>query len=191
STAGKTSGLLERMQTTLTDATSTEEVATTTKVWRNVQLFQIGEDVFARYIGAPGDMPYYYCAEPFPRYQPEMASTTKAATGLTKTASAAEFDDELLLEVQTVEDSTSCDPTIMIDRANETVSYFDFFPNSTDLVIIGSDSGVFVVEIDDRAWQNRQPLILGTDLEVRVVNGNIYVYDGEYIYQIQIDENWF
>lgn len=191
STSEKTTGLLERMQTTLSSATSSREVATTTKIWRNVQLFQLGEDVHARYIGNPSDMPYYYCADPFPRYEPKSATSTKASAALTKTAEAAEFSDELLLEVQTVEDSASCDPTVMIDRANETVTYFDFFPNSTDLVIIGSDSGVYVVEIDDRAWQNRQPLLLGAGLEVRVVNGNIYVYDGTYIYQIQIDENWF
>lgn len=191
STAGRSSGLLERMQTTLTDATSTEEVATTTKVWRDVQLFQAGDEVYARYIGPAGDMPYYYCAEPFPSYQPDQATTTKTGSTLTKTASAAEFDDELLLEVQTVEDAQSCDPTVRIDRAGETVTYFDFFPNSTDLVVIGSDSGLFLVEIDDRAWQNRQPLLLGPNLEARVVNGNIYAYDGDYIYQIQIGQNWF
>ena len=55
---------------------------------------------------------------------------------------------------------------------------------------MGSESGIYVVEIDDRAWQNRQPLITGEDLEVRVYNGAIYVFDGYYIYQIQISQDW-
>ncbi len=192
STLDRTGGLIERMQTTLTDATSTDAVATTTKLSRNVQLFQDGDEVYARYVGPRGDMPYYYCAEPFPRYQPQVASSTAAGTGgLTKVAKAAEFNDELLLEVQTVEETAPCDPTVRIDRAGEEVTFFDFFPNSTDLVVIGSDSGIYLVEIDDRAWQNRQPLLKGEGLEAMVVNGNIYAYDGTYIYQVQIGQNWF
>ena len=184
------SGLVERMRTTLTtDATSTEPIATTTKEWRGVMLFEVGDDVYARFVGTPSNMPYYYCAAPFPPYQPT-ATSTKTASGVLKVAEAMEPDDDLSLEVQTVDNPESCDPTIMMDRKGEEVSYFDFFPNSTDLVVMGSESGIYVVEIDDRAWQNRQPLITGEDLEVRVYNGAIYVFDGYYIYQIQISQDW-
>ncbi|MCB9819036.1 hypothetical protein H6788_02535 [Candidatus Nomurabacteria bacterium] len=183
------SGLVERMRTTLTSATSTESVATTTKEWSGVMLFEDKGDVYARFVGTPSNMPYYYCAAPFPRYEPK-ATSTKTASGVVKVAEAMELDDELSLEVQTVDNLEGCDPTIKMDRKGEKVSYFDFFPNSTDLVIMGSESGIYVIEIDDRAWQNRQPLISGKELEVRVYGGAIYVYDGSYIYQIQINQDW-
>lgn len=181
--------LVGRMQTTFTTATSTQETATTTKEWQGVMLFENGMDVFARYVGSPSNMPYYYCAASFPRYEPK-ATSTNPITSVKNVAQAVSMDTEALLEVQTVSDPANCDPTILLDRKGEEITYFDFFPGSTDLVVLGSTSGVYVVEIDDRAWQNRQPLIERQDLEVRVKNGNIYLYDGEYIYQVQIGQNW-
>lgn len=189
-------GVLERMQTALNSSlnATTTAFATTTKEWRGVRLYQAGDDVYATYVGNRSTMPYYYCAESFPPYQP--AATTTPVKTATLGAAVAEakgdtLDDTLELEVQTVKESDICDPTIRMDRGGEEVDYFDFFPNSTDLVVMGLQSGVYLVEIDDRAWQNRQPLLLGTGLEVRVINGGIYVYDGRVIYQIQINQNWF
>lgn len=189
STETGTPGIVERVQTTFTTATSSVPVATTTKEWQGVMLFEKGGEIYARFVGAANNMPYYYCAASFPRYEP-VATSTRATAGVVKVAEAMDIEEDLLLEVQTVTDPESCDPTIMMDRRGEEISYFDFFPNSTDLVVMGSESGIYVVEIDDRAWQNRQPLLMGENLEVRVRNGNIYVFDGEYIYQIQISQNW-
>jgi protein associated with RNAse G/E len=45
---------------------------------------------------------------------------------------------------------------------------------------------VYVVEIDDRSWQNVQPLLQGEGLSFYIENGNIYVYDGKLIYQVII-----
>lgn len=184
-----TLGLVERMQNTLSTATSSVPVATTNKEWRGVMLFEEEDEVYARFVGTDSNMPYYYCAAPFPPYQPA-ATSTKTTAGVVKVAEAMGLEEDLLLEVQTVNDPDSCDPIVKMDRAGEEVGYFDFFPNSTDLVVIGSESGIYVVEIDDRAWQNRQPLLVGQNLEVRVHNGGIYVFDGDYIYQIQISQNW-
>jgi hypothetical protein len=49
------------------------------------------------------------------------------------------------------------------------------------------DFGIYVVEVDDRAWQNSQPLLLGRELNMRVENGQIYVYDGSLIYQVILE----
>lgn len=165
-----------------------------TKEWHGVKLYEDEEgSVFASFIGPRAQMPYYYCADPFPPYEP--ATTTNkgitASVAAADIAIAASFDDELALEVQTVPSETSCDPTIRLDNKSEAISYFDFFPNSTDLVLLAQESGIYVIEIDNRAWQNRQPLLLGTGLKAIVQNGNIYVYDGKYIYQVLINQNWF
>jgi hypothetical protein len=167
-------------------------VATTTKEVRGVSLYEDEGAIFARYIGPKNSMPYYYCAENFAPY---VASTTAAVEGRKSLASVAEaqeaFESEAALQVQTVSTDTVCEPVIAMDTASEEISYFDFFPGSTDLVIMAGESGVYVVEIDDRAWQNRQLLLAGENLAVRVVESNIYVHDGDVIYQIQTAQNWF
>lgn len=189
STQAEELGLVEKMQTTFTTATTSEIIASSTKEWRGVRLFEEDGDIYARFIGTPNNMPYYYCAAPFPHYEPQ-GTSTRATTGIVNVAQAMDIEDDLLLEVQTVVDPDNCDPTILMDDGGEEVNYFDFFPNSTDLVIMGTDSGIYVVEIDDRGWQNRQPLLIGKNLEVRVYNGGVYIYDGKYIYQIQISQSW-
>lgn len=194
--AAEEQGVLNRMQTALdtNNATSTETIATTTKEWRGVKLYEAGEEVYATFVGSRSAMPYYYCAPPFPRYQPA-TSTVKASGNSLAAAAEANTDiinDNLELEVQTVADTDICDPTIKLDRGGENVSYFDFFPGSTDLVVLGEESGIYLVEIDDRSWQNRQPILLGDNLDVRVENGAIYAYDGEVIYEVQLaDQTWF
>ena len=186
-----------RTPVTINDFISTTDntEATTTKEWRGVKIFESEDgEVYATFTGARAQMPYYYCADPFPAYEPSVATTTKgmtASVASTDKAMAAEFDEDLALEVQTVSTETECDPTIQLNLRGESVSYFDFFPNSTDLVLLAQESGIYVIEIDDRAWQNRQPLLLGENLEAVVQNGNIYVYDGKYIYQVVINQSWF
>lgn len=166
-------------------------VATTTKISNGVILFESEDGVFARYVGPSNSMPYYYCADSFDPYVKVVASSTRSS-GLATVAEAKEiFENDLMLEVQSVEDEAACDPVIQINTAGEEVSYFDFFPGSTDLVILGLTSGVYVIEIDDRSWQNRQPLIEGEGLDVRVINGSINVTDDEAIYQIQTQQTWF
>jgi hypothetical protein len=63
----------------------------------------------------------------------------------------------------------------------------DFFRGSTDFILMTLEDGIYVVEVDDRAWQNIQPLLIGENLNVRIENGLIYVYDGELIYQIILE----
>ena len=57
------------------------------------------------------------------------------------------------------------------------VIYFDFFPNNGDLVLLQLDNGIFVVEIDDRSWQNSQQLYPASAEKIIVNNGIIYVKD--------------
>lgn len=163
--------------------------ATTTKEFRGVRLYEDEGKIYARYVGTRNSMPYYYCTEPFAPY---VASTTVARGGVAHVAEAKTLVEDLLeLEVQTVQSESVCEPVVEMDTFGEDISYFDFFPNSTDLVILAGESGIYVSEIDDRAWQNRQPLLMGENLEVRVINGTIYAYDGRVIYQILMTQTWF
>jgi len=77
-----------------------------------------------------------------------------------------------------------CRNNIRIDRKDKEVIMFDFFPDSTDLVVILLDDGLYVTEIDDRAWQNVQLLYPGKDIEARVSGGRIYVKDGQYLLEV-------
>lgn len=156
---------------------SSPQLATTTKESGGVRLYKSNGDVFATWTGSRGQMPYYYCAQDFEyslRYTDDMYADVAYNRGL-------------IGPVQYVPEDIACEPTILIQRKNEEVTSFDFYPGSTDLVILARASGVYVHEIDDRAWQNTQPLLLGEGLDVRVANGNVYVYDGSLIYQVLIE----
>lgn len=166
-------------------ATSSENDTKKAKEWQGVRLYEEDGDVYATWTGSKEGMPYYYCAEEFPQY----SSTTPASVifdkaDLQKLPANVSEGDELLHPVQTLPADAACDPTIKIDRQSETVKSFDFYPGSTDLVIMVLEDGIYVVEVDDRGWQNVQPLLLGEDLDMSIENGQIYVYDGDLIYQI-------
>lgn len=172
------------------DATTTpESTATSTIISGGVKLYRNGDDLFATWVGPFEQMPYYYCAPDFPRY----GTSTDATTTEEKSEESFEVppnENQPLVQgpvmhpVQTIPKGTECDPTIRIDRKWQAVHDFDFYPRSTDLVVTALDDAVNVVEIDDRSWQNVQPLFIGNNLKLHIENGNIYVYDGELIYQI-------
>ncbi len=79
----------------------------------------------------------------------------------------------------TKEGERLCRENIEIDRLRKTVSWFDFYPDSGDIVLLNIVDGLYAVEVDDRGWQNAQLLYPGTDLHVIQDGGRIYVHDGE------------
>ncbi len=173
------------------EATTSLAVATTTRENGGVRLMR-GSDsqVYAEWVGAFEQMPYYYCAESFPRY-----STTTTATesqeieNMDTVALVTEsIDDqaEFIHPVQQVDEQSTCDRRIKIDPQSE-IRDFEFFPGSTDFVLLELGSGIFMIEIDTRAWQNLQPLVIGENLKMHVENGNIFVYDGTLIYQLVLE----
>jgi len=167
---------------------SVSPTATTTKESGGVRLFERGEDVYAAWVGSREEMPYYYCAEPFERL-PE--NGTKLPVPITPSSAAViesdTIDPSLLPAVQQVPEDAECAPEIRIDRKWQEVQSFDFYPGSTDWVIMTLEDGVYMVEIDDRSWQNVQPLLLGRNLETRVDGGTVYIYDGALIYQMILE----
>lgn len=178
------SGIFGTAPATTTATTSSGRAPTTTKESRGVRLFEDDGSVFVAWVGSRESMPYYYCAEEFPPYS---TSTSLAplvtGEGEELTANTA----ELLHPVQSVSEGEECDPVIELDRMEQSVRDFDFLPGSTDFIILALEDGAYVVEADDRAWQNIQPLLLGEELRVRVENGQVYVYDGELIYHVILE----
>jgi hypothetical protein len=163
-----------------TPATTTVATATptTTIVERNTKLYEKNGSVFVSWIGNDTDIPYYFC------FDHSRASSTKAAYGehVFNSASAA------LAEVPQTESSQVtqriCRHTIKIDNLRQEVLSFDFVPGSADLVLMHLADGLYVVEVDDRAWQNTQMLYPGTDLDVVVESGQIFVRDREYYLEV-------
>ncbi len=178
---------VEKLFDATTTASTTGEVPTTTKEWGGVRLSESGEEVYASWVGSRENTPYYYCAAEFPPYS---TSSSPAAPEPSETEEGEPVQDSpaFIHPVQTIPNDTDCEPTIKLDRKWQEIRAFDFYPGSTDLVLVSLADGVYVIEIDNRAWQNVQPLIAGEHLTARVLNGQIYVYDGSLIYQVIPEE---
>lgn len=187
-------GTAEQLRGILTTATSTESAtstATSTLVSGGVELRMKGGDLYATWVGSYEEMPYYYCATDFPPYSTTSTSTASAEREEKESVGAEELEllgNEMVLHpVQTIPKDAVCEPTIRIDRKWQEVRDFDFFPRSTDFVVVALRDGIYVVEVDDRSWQNVQPLIMGENLFFHIDNGNIYVYDGTIIYHVLLE----
>lgn len=185
--------ILSTGTTSALDSDIEAEEATSTITYGGVELARAGEEVFARWVGPFEQMPYYYCAPEFPPYSTSTGTSTDVNTK-TSFENDMPVDDEddasaegggfVMHPVQTISKDTICDARIRIDRKWQEVRDFDFYPGSTDFVVLALTDGIYVVEVDDRSWQNVQPLIMGDMLSFYIENGTIYVYDGALIYQI-------
>lgn len=166
-----------------TGATTT--VATTTKEWQNVRLSRNSAgEVEASWIGGEREIPYYYCIENV------TASATPVLFG------KHVYEDMLAEQIESGRASTSkeatthiegsrvCRESIRIDRKYQQVSWFDFYPSSTELVLMLLEDGLYVVEVDDRAWQNIQMLYPGRNLAAVLDGGRIYVRDRGYYVEV-------
>lgn len=156
----------------------TTTVATTTIVNRNVKLYEVNGEVFVMWVGNQNDIPYYYCVDH------KAASTTAQQYG-------THVYDSLAATIASMPELESsevtqriCRAEIRIDRLRQTVKGFDFLPGSTDLVLMHLDDGLYVVEVDDRAWQNAQLLYPGSDIQFKVDGNRIFVADGRFFVEV-------
>ncbi len=151
--------------------------ATTTREWNNIELFARGREVFAQYIGPEWDTPYYFCVP-----INSLASTTElyGAQVMHGVSMALASTPNQSTTIKTLTESSSriCRKEIRIDTNYQNVHYFDFFPGSSDLIVVHLDDGVYVVEVDDRAWQNMQKIYPASAEEVLIEGGQIYIKEG-------------
>jgi hypothetical protein len=153
--------------------------ATTTKYSRDSVLYKREGEVYVTWAGDREDIPYYFCVtNKGPTRTPllygehvyeQIVAQTPTSTDLTKLS---------------LYDETLCRNSIRIDRLWQNVHWFDFLPDNSDLVLMHLDDGLYVVEVDDRAWQNTQLLYPGTDLEVILDGGRIFVRDRGYYLEV-------
>jgi hypothetical protein len=171
-----------RQFVTLPTATATP--ATTTKSTQNALLHIEDGEVNVVWRGAESDRPYYYCvgdvrASTTPRMSGAHVYEDMLTEAITHGAASTSLEAAEALEGKRV-----CRDSIRIDKKGQEVKWFDFFPGTTDLVLMLLDDGLYVVEADDRAWQNTQLLYGGRDLKAVVDGSRIYVKDGEHYLEV-------
>lgn len=153
--------------------------ATTTKEYRETRLYERNGEVYVHWIGDSEDIPYYYCV-------------TKKSDHLTAQLYGAHVAQQLTAQRPTSSDRSElsradqqfCRDTIRIDRLGQDVQWFDFMPDNEHLVLMHLTDGLYVVEVDDRAWQNTQLLYPGENIEVLLDGERIFVKDRGYYLEV-------
>jgi hypothetical protein len=160
---------------TATKSVVEEEMATTTITHDKITLYKEGDDVFAKAIGVDRQIPNYFCSN--------QLATTTIESGIDSKLENIGKLDQLATTVDSKGHFRVCRTDIRIDRKWQTVHGFDFLPNNVNLVLMHLDDGIYVVEIDDRSWQNTQLLYSGSNLEMLVYRGSVFVKDGNLIFE--------
>ncbi|HEY0964328.1 MAG TPA: hypothetical protein VGE31_00860 [Candidatus Paceibacterota bacterium] len=154
---------------TATDATTSELLPEIFIEQGNMRLVERDNELFARWIGAGNATPYYFCA-------PIALSSSTVAVRFGE--HFAKQIEEQRLSTTTplhVEGDRVCRTEIRLDRKWQQIKYYEFFPNSSDLVILQLEDGLYVTEIDDRSWQNTQMIYPGDNFRTVVTDTNIYI----------------
>jgi hypothetical protein len=168
-------------QTTFNVPTSSARViiATTTKINSDFALVQKADEVVMKYTGDSKNIPYYYCVQYQDNKQVAREYGLHVAESIAVQIGTSTKNDAV--------DTRVCRTEIRIDRLQQNVDWFDFYPESTDLVLVLLQDGLYVVEVDDRAWQNTQLLYPGTDLEVVIDGERIFVAEGEQFLEVETE----
>jgi hypothetical protein len=163
-----------------TSSVATSTPTTTEQKWidaGNMRLLESDGELFARWLGSANSIPYYFCI------------TNTGSSSVVK-----RYGEHVAVAVEHYRLSTStplivdgnrlCRPEIRIDRMWQDVYFYDFFPGSNDLVLIQLQDGLYVTEIDDRAWQNTQLLYPGDNFQVQIENGVIYIKKEDFYFEV-------
>lgn len=143
----------------------------------NLQLVERDGEIFARWVGSGRSIPYYFCIN-------EISASTTAFRYGQHVAQSIEQQRQSTTTPLIIEYGRVCRSEIRVDRKWQTVYFYDFFPQNSDLVLLQLDDGLYVTEIDDRSWQNTQLIYPGKDFEVVVENEALYVKDGDYYFEV-------
>lgn len=151
-------------------------IATTTRIQNERRLYETENGLFVNWEGSSNDYPYYFCIN----LNTEIASSSPFTAYVENNVANVIDSTELL----TSRGDFACRSTIAIDTQNKEVLLFDFFPDNPNLVLLHLSDGLYVVEVDDRSWQNAQLLYAGTDFTVALANQQIYIEDGDYYFEL-------
>lgn len=158
-------------------ATLVQVDATSTKKWRDLALFENEGEVYISWEGDTSHIPHYYCLTYLGEKKTSAQYGTHVFESLKSTVAST-------TDMSTLIGERLCRDTIRIDRLWQKVSWFDFYPNSTDIILMLLEDGLYAVEVDDRSWQNTQLLYPGTSLQVVQDGGRIYIHDGDQFLEV-------
>ncbi len=158
-------------------ATNTATTATTTLRFDTTELFEKDNAVFARFFGPADRVPHYFCV------RPENASSTEAYYG-THVREAIFSESGTLKKDIFEQNGRYCRREIKIDNLRQEVIAFSFMPDSRDHVLMHLSDGLYVVEIDDRAWQNTQRIYTGTDFKMMVDGRQIFIMEDKVFFEL-------
>ncbi len=167
-----------------TATTATSTIIDTYVEEGNMRIVERENDLYATWLGSISSIPHYFCVTN------ETASTTIERYG--EHVSAQVEVARLSTTTPLILDGNrSCRPAIKLDRKRQDVYFYDFFPGTNDLVLLHLEDGLYVGEIDDRAWQNTQQLYAGRDFQVAVSGTSIFIKEGPLYFEIltQIEPN--
>lgn len=143
----------------------------------SMRIVDKGDDIYALWAGDKKDTPHYFCV-----------------TGTASSSIATRYGEHVAAQIDKIQITTTdplliegarfCRTEIRLDRKWQQVSYFEFLPNTSDLVVLKLEDGLYVTEIDDRAWQNTQRIYSGSDFEVVVTDNNIYISENGRYFEI-------
>jgi hypothetical protein len=155
--------------------------ATTTIQFNDMELYERNGEVYAAWQGSESNIPYYFCVNP-------LASSSPTYYGEHVTAQLISAASSTLFEAYSAPvfeaPNRLCRTEIKIDRLRQAVTWFTFMPDSRDHVLMHLSDGIYVVEIDDRAWQNTQLLYPGQNLTLLIDSGRILVQDGDTMFEV-------
>ncbi len=143
----------------------------------NIRLVEKESELYALWIGSMSSVPYYFCVND--------GDTTSIASRYG--AHVALQVDEHRISTTTplyFDNDRVCRQYVKIDRKRQDVFFYDFLPGSTDLVLLQLEDGLYVTEIDDRAWQNTQKIYDGNDYQVVVNNDTVYLKEDNQYFEI-------
>jgi hypothetical protein len=159
--------------TTDIQPTTTEEIVIERG---DVRLIDRKDDVYAVWQNGLNNIPYYYCVG-----DKSFGSTNKR---FGEHVAEAIFGQNVSTTTVVHESDRVCRLEIKLNRLGQDVYFYDFFPKSSDLVLLLLSDGLYVTEIDDRAWQNTQLLYPGDDFEVLVESNIIYIKEDDNYFEI-------
>ncbi len=151
---------------------SSLEIATTTVISGDIMLYENTGDVYARTMfDSIRNIPHYFCADQF--WVNEIVTVSEDISIINEKIASEEYSD-----------GTTCRKEIKIDRQGQEVIGFEFYPLNKNLVLLHLANGIYVIEIDDRAWQNTQLLYPGKDLQMVLYRDGIFIKEDQLIFEI-------
>ncbi|MEK7639469.1 MAG: hypothetical protein AAB388_04895 [Patescibacteria group bacterium] len=150
----------------------------------NMRLEEQGNELVAIWQGSSNSVPFYFCVT---------HTLSPIVTERYGTHVAAQVEEQRLSTTTPLlsDNDRVCRSQIKIDRKRKDIYFYDFFPGSVDLVLIQLEDGLYVTEIDDRAWQNTQLIYPGSEFKVVINNQSIFIAEAGTYFELltEIEDN--